>query len=70
MRMLSIPFYFEIKDRNVKSGRYMKCGIIVSHCVGRYQKRFQILILNGLARGAYTYKQTNIQIEPLISDFR
>ena len=37
MRMLFIHFYFEIKDRNVKSGRYMKCGIIVSHCVGKYQ---------------------------------
>ena len=32
MRMLSIHFYFEMKDRNVKSGRFMKCGIIVSHC--------------------------------------
>ena len=30
MRMLSIHFYFEMKDRNVKSGRFMKCGIIVS----------------------------------------
>ena len=37
MRMLSIHFYCEIKDNNVKSGRFMKCGIIVSHCVGRYQ---------------------------------
>ena len=30
MRMLSIHFYFEIKARNVKSGRFIKCGIIVS----------------------------------------
>ena len=30
MRMLFIHSYFEIKDRNVKSGRFLKCGIIVS----------------------------------------
>ena len=28
--MQSIHSYFEIKDRNVKSGRFMECGIIVS----------------------------------------
>ena len=37
MRMLSVQVYFEIKDRAmskvIDSGR---CGIIVSHCVGRY----------------------------------
>ena len=37
MRMLSIHFYFETIDRDVISGRFMKCGIIVSHCVRRYQ---------------------------------
>ena len=35
MPMLSTHSYFEIKDRNVKSDRFMKSGIIVSHCVGR-----------------------------------
>ena len=30
MRMLFIHFYFEIKGRNVKSGRFKKCDIIVS----------------------------------------
>ena len=28
--MLSIHFYFEIKDINVKCGRFLKSGIIVS----------------------------------------
>ena len=35
--MLFIHSYFEIEDRNVKSGRFLKCGINVSHCVGRYK---------------------------------
>ena len=35
--MLSIHSYFEINGINVKSGRFLKCGIIVSHCVGRYK---------------------------------
>ena len=30
MRMLSIYSYFAIEDRNVKSGRFLKCDIIVS----------------------------------------
>ena len=33
MRMLFIHSYFEILDKNVKSGRFMKCGVNVSHCV-------------------------------------
>ena len=37
MRMLSSHSYYEIKGRNVKTGRIMKCGMIVSHCVGRYK---------------------------------
>ena len=30
-------YYYEIKDRNAKSGRFLKSGIILLHCVGRYQ---------------------------------
>ena len=35
--ILSIHSYFEIIDRNPKSGRFMKCRIFVSHCVGRWK---------------------------------
>ena len=84
--MLSIHFYFEINDRNVKSGRFMKCGLVfVVLCQMIYNLQyvrlreifnrlvnFQILIINGLARGVYTYKQankpTNKPTEPLISE--
>ena len=37
MRMLSIHSYFLIRDRNVISVRFLKCGLIVSHSVGRYK---------------------------------
>ena len=37
MRMLSIHSYFVINDRNVTNGRLLKCGIFVSHCVGRFK---------------------------------
>ena len=31
------PFCFEIKDINVLSCRFLKCGKIMSHCVGKYK---------------------------------
>ena len=31
--MLSIHLYFEIKDRNVKNSRFLKCGKIVDEDV-------------------------------------
>ena len=68
MRMLSIHSYYEIKDENAKSCGFMKYVIIVSQDKKlEYEKfsiiwrRFQIIILNGLARVADTYKQTNKQ---------
>ena len=34
--MVSMNSYFEMNGRNAKSGRLLKCGIIVSLCVGTY----------------------------------
>ena len=40
MPMLSIHSYFDIKDRNVGSGRLLKCGIIVSEDSIKLAKSF------------------------------
>ena len=69
MRMLSIYSYLKCMNLNVKSGRFLKCGIIVSYCVGRYKICNMVVfnefsdLLNGLAYSVhiYTNKQTNKQ---------
>ena len=48
------PFYYEIKDRNVNSGRFMKCSIIVSHCVVRYTiSNIDVLSKSSVVKGIF-----------------